>query len=255
MPRPTLSVTIIAKNEAHNIEECLASVQWADELIVVDSGSTDGTVAIAARMGAKVTTTPDWPGFGAQKNRALMQATGDWILSIDADERVTPALAHELRQAIQTKGNKAFSSPRLTYFMGQPVRHCGWYPDTSPRMFRRGRGRFSDHLVHEHLILDDPITELRSDLLHNSYRSMADVDKKVREYGHAGAKQLAKMGKRVAAPTPYIKSGWAWIRTFVVRAGFLDGKTGLAIAKMNARTTYLKYSWARTSDAASLHPR
>jgi glycosyltransferase involved in cell wall biosynthesis len=251
MPRPTLSVTIIAKNEAHNIEDCLASVQWADELIVVDSGSIDGTVDIARRMGAKVISTPDWPGFGAQKNRALSQATCDWVLSIDADERVTPALAQEMRQAIQTSAPQAFSSPRLTYFLGQPVRHCGWYPDTSPRLFRRGRGRFSSHLVHEHLILDDPVSPLRHDLLHNSYRNMADVDKKVMDYGQAGAKQLAQSGKRVAAPTPYIKGGWAWVRTFVIRAGFLDGQAGMAIAKMNARTTFLKYSLARQTGLQS----
>jgi glycosyltransferase involved in cell wall biosynthesis len=249
MPRPTVSVTIIAKNEAHNLRECLASVKWADELIVVDSGSTDGTCDIARKMGARVISTPDWPGFGAQKNRALAQATSDWVLSIDADERVTPALANEIRQAVQTAGQQAFSSPRLTYFLGQPVRHCGWYPDDSPRLFRRGRGRFSDHLVHEHIILDDPVTRLRSDLLHHSYRSMADVDKKVQDYGRAGSRQLIKAGKQVAAPTPYIKSGWAWVRTYLIRAGFLDGMAGLAIARMNARTTFLKYSLARHPQA------
>jgi glycosyltransferase involved in cell wall biosynthesis len=245
MSRPTISVTVITKNEANNIEACLASVHWADEKIVIDSGSTDATTAIAARMGARVFVTPDWPGFGAQKNRALAHATCDWVLSIDADERVTQDLAAEILRATEQGHQIAFASPRLTFFLGQPVRHCGWYPDIGPRLFQRGRARFSDALVHEQLLLDDPIKRLRSDLLHYSYVCMADVDKKVREYGLAGAQQLLRQGKWVSPITPWLKSGWAWVRTYLLRVGFLDGKAGLAIARMNARTTYLKYRLAR----------
>jgi glycosyltransferase involved in cell wall biosynthesis len=244
MSRPTLSVTIITKNEAHNIQACLASVTWADELIVVDSGSTDGTIDIARNMGAKVFHTQDWPGFGPQKNHALSHATGDWILTIDADERVTPALAEQIQAAVAERARQAYSSPRLTYFLGHPVRHCGWYPDRSPRLFQRGRGRFSDHLVHEHIILDDPVTPLEGDLLHHSYLDAEDASKKAQTYGKAGAQELIRKGKRPLRLTPYLKAGWAWFRTCILRAGWLDGRAGLAISAMNARTTFLKYHLA-----------
>ncbi|MFT3858118.1 MAG: glycosyltransferase family 2 protein [Aquabacterium sp.] len=244
MPPPTLSVTLITKNEAGNIADCIRSVQWADEIIVVDSGSTDDTIDIARQLGAKVYQTSDWPGFGIQKNRALSHATSDWILTIDADERVTPALAKEIRQAVQRNASAAYASPRLTYFAGKPVRHCGWYPDHSARLFRRGRGRFSDHLVHEHLILDDPVLRLKGDLLHYSYRDMQQARIKEDAYGRAGAQELIRKGRRPMALTPHLKGGWAWFRTFILRGGILDGRTGMAISRMNARTTFLKYQLA-----------
>jgi glycosyltransferase involved in cell wall biosynthesis len=246
----TLSVAIIAKNESANLRDCLASVQWANELIVVDSGSTDDTVAIARSMGARVIQTLDWPGFGPQKNRALAEAACEWVLTIDADERVTPALQTALQAAMCTGGYQAFASPRLTYFLGQPVRHCGWYPDPAVRLFRRGRARFSDHLVHEGLLVDDPVQMLSADLLHFSYRTVGDVQRKVMSYGRAGAQELVKRGKRPWPTTPVLKAAWAWLRTFLFKGGFLDGLAGWRIASMNARTTYLKYSNARVLVAA-----
>lgn len=241
----TLSVAIIAKNEAHNLPDCLASVQWADEIVVVDSGSTDDTVAIATRMGARVIQTADWPGFGPQKNRALQATTCDWVLTIDADERVTPALRAAMEQAMQAGGQHAYASPRLTYFLGQPVRHCGWYPDPAVRLFRRGRARFSDHLVHEGLLVDDPVTMLEADLLHHSYQSLDDVARKIDSYGQAGARELFRKGKRPWPPTPGLKAFWAWLRTWLFKGGFLDGQAGWQIARMNARTTFMKYAGTR----------
>lgn len=241
MKRPTLTVAIITKNEILNIEECLQSIAWADEIVIVDSGSTDGTLDVARRLGAKVISTADWPGFGPQKNRALREASCDWILSIDADERVTSDLRQALEQAIASNEDAAFETPRLTHFLGKPVRHCGWYPDFGTRLFKRGAGVFSDDLVHERLIIDHPRKRLQPALLHYSYRTQDDVDKKIALYGQAGAQQLAARNKRVSAITRWVKTIWAWIRTYVIRLGVLDGTTGLQIARMNALTTYRKY--------------
>ncbi len=240
-----VSVVIITKNEAHNIDECLACVGWAKEVIVVDSGSTDRTVEIAAAHGAKVIQTPDWPGFGPQKNRALAAASCVWVLSIDADERVTPSLRQVLEEAIMRDVDVAYASPRLTYFLGKPVRHGGWYPDMGVRLFKRGRARFSDHLVHEGLMVDVPVQVLHADLLHYSYRTRDDVFKKIEAYGDAGARQLIQARRKVAWGAPELKAGWAWFRTWVIRAGWLDGRAGWDIASMNARTTLLKYRLAR----------
>ena len=171
-------------------------------------------------------------------------ATGEWILAIDADERVTPTLRAEIEAVLAQDPQLAFEMPRLTYFLGRPVRHCGWYPDHGVRLFRQGDGKYSDHLVHEALGVRLPRKKLQNPLLHFSYRSQADVEAKIQAYGQAGAKDLVRCGKKPAMVTPYMKAGWAWIRTYMIRAGFLDGSTGWAIAIMNARTTYLKYRLA-----------
>jgi glycosyltransferase involved in cell wall biosynthesis len=144
---PSLSVILITKNEAANIRECLQSVAWADEIIVLDSGSTDETCHIANELGAKVHVHADWPGFGPQKNRALGYADKDWVFSIDADERVTPELRAEIEQAMCTGKADGYYCPRLSQFCGQFVHHSGWYPDYVLRLFKRGSGKFSESLV------------------------------------------------------------------------------------------------------------
>ena len=239
--RPTVTVALITKNEAFNIKDCLRSVDWADEIVVVDSGSTDGTQEIARKAGAKVIETGDWPGFGQQKNRALQAATGDWIVSIDADERVTAELASALQECIAVNENVVYETPRLTHFMGQPVHHCGWYPDYGIRLFKRGAARFSNDLVHEHLMVDHPRKRLKPHLLHYSYRDQGDVVKKIQLYGRAGALQVHARGRQVGPVMRWVKTIWAWIRTYVFRLGILDGSAGWQIARMNALTTYLKY--------------
>jgi glycosyltransferase involved in cell wall biosynthesis len=237
---PELSVILITKNEAANIRACLESVGWADECIVVDSGSTDDTVAIARRMGAKVFEY-DWPGFGPQKNRALAHATGDWVFSIDADERVTPELRAELEQAMARGDAEGYFCPRLSQFCGSFIHHSGWYPDYVLRLFRRGKGRFSDSLVHESVQLDGRSAKLKSPLLHYSYLDRADVERKVAHYSDAAAKQMHAAGKRTSLPRAALSAGWAFMRTYIIRLGVLDGHAGCGIAVMNARTTWLKY--------------
>ncbi|MDF3036657.1 MAG: glycosyltransferase family 2 protein, partial [Paucimonas sp.] len=151
--RMKLSVVIITKNEAANIGACLASVAFADERIIVDSGSTDGTIELARQAGATVIETADWPGFGPQKNRALDAATGEWIFSIDADERVTKELQDEILMVLGNARHAAYEVPRLSSFCGRFIRHSGWYPDYIVRLFRKDSGRFSDHLVHERVLV------------------------------------------------------------------------------------------------------
>ncbi|HTH79217.1 MAG TPA: glycosyltransferase family 2 protein, partial [Ramlibacter sp.] len=166
-----LSVIVITRNEEANIAECLASVGFAGEIVVVDSASTDSTAHIAQQAGAKVVSTTDWPGFGAQKNRALDLATKTWVLSIDADERVTPQLQDEIVAAIEAAPSNfnAWDMPRRSSFCGRFMSHSGWYPDRVTRLFRRESARFSDDLVHEHVVVKGPVGHLRSDLLHATY--------------------------------------------------------------------------------------
>jgi glycosyltransferase involved in cell wall biosynthesis len=236
----SLSVILITKNEAANIRDCLQSVSWADEIIVVDSGSTDGTPQLAQEMGARV-YPHDWPGFGPQKNRALEYATKDWVFSIDADERVTPEQRAELEIAMQETTADGYFCPRLSQFCGTFIHHSGWYPDYVLRLFKRGKGRFSDSLVHESIILEGRAERLNIPLLHYSYLTMADVERKVEHYSDAAARQMFQAGKRTNWVRAVASGAWAFVRTYIVRAGILDGSAGFQIARMNMRTTFLKY--------------
>jgi glycosyltransferase involved in cell wall biosynthesis len=236
-----LSVIIITKNEAANIRACIESVAWADEIIVVDSGSTDDTVSIVREQGAKVYAHADWLGFGPQKNRALSYATCDWVFSIDADERVTPLLRRELEQAMSEAQAEGYYCPRLSQFCGQFIHHCGWYPDYVLRLFRRDAGRFSDSLVHESVRLEGKTAKLKNPLLHYSYLSQDDVERKVEQYSTAAAQQMFASGKRASWLGAISSGGWAFVRTYLLRLGVLDGAAGWRIACMNARTTYFKY--------------
>ena len=239
-----LSVIIITKNEAENIRACLESVKWADEIIVVDSGSSDATVEICRELGAKV-HVHDWPGFGMQKNRALSYATNEWVFSLDADERVTPELQAMLIKAMEDGSRDGFYIPRLSQFCGKFIRHSGWYPDYVLRLFRRTRSRFSDDMVHERVILEGTAGRLSSPLLHYSYLNEADVHRKTEQYARAGAMQMLKNGKTATIADAPLRAGWAFIRTYFLRLGILDGIAGFNVAMMNARTTYQKYQQLR----------
>ena len=236
-----LSVIIIAKNEAANIRACIDTVSWADEIIVVDSGSADDTVSIASELGAQVYVHADWPGFGQQKNRALGYATGVWVFSIDADERVSPELHSETEQAMRDADADGYYCPRLSQFCGKFIHHSGWYPDYVLRLFRRGAGRFSDSLVHESVLLTGKTAKLKNPLLHYSYLSAVDVERKVEHYSTAAAQQMFESGKCSNKFDAALRGGWAFVRTYLLRLGVLDGTAGWNIARMNGRTTYLKY--------------
>lgn len=237
-----LSVIIITKNEAVNIRACLDSVSWADEIIVVDSGSSDDTVNICRAMGAQVHITADWPGFGMQKNRALSHATGEWVLSLDADERVTPDLHSEIESALNDPhGHDAFRIPRLSSFCGRYMRHSGWYPDYVTRLFQRGAARFSDDLVHESLIVNGRVGKLRQSLLHETFHDLEELLAKINQYSTAGARMLSEKGKSATLKKAVSHAVWAFFRTYILRAGFLDGREGFMVAVSTAESTYYRY--------------
>jgi glycosyltransferase involved in cell wall biosynthesis len=248
---PKLSVIIITKNEAHNIGDCLASVAFADECIVVDSGSSDETVSLAREKGAMVEVFLDWPGFGPQKNRALALATGDWVLSIDADERVLPGLRAEIEAAIASPSFDMYSFPRLSSYCGQTMRHSGWYPDRVTRLFKRGMSRFSDDLVHESLLTSGPVGKLEQAISHESYRNLEDVLTKTNRYSSAGAAGLQRRGRRSSLGTALGHGAWAFFRTYFLRFGVLDGKLGFVLAVSIAEETYYRYLklWLLTRSA------
>lgn len=240
MSQPTISVILITKNEAALIRQALDSVAWANEIVVVDSGSTDGTVEICREYTDKVFVT-DWPGFGPQKNRALGHATGDWVLSIDADEQVTPELAQEIRAAIAVPTADAYRLPRLSSFCGRFMRHSGWWPDEVLRLFRRGKGHFSDDRVHERVIADGRVQALRGLLLHYSYRSLDQLLDKVNHYSREGALARHERGKQAGLGTAIGHGLWAFVRTYLLRRGFLDGAEGFIVAVSNAEASYYRY--------------
>ncbi len=244
LPLTSLSVIVITKNESHNIEACLLSVLFADQIVVLDSGSTDGTLEMAQKIGAQVSQNPDWQGFGVQKNRALALARSDWVLSIDADEQVTPDLMASINKAINSGEAEAYEIPRLTQFCGQWIQHCGWTPDLVLRLFKRASARFSDDLVHERLVLNNPrarIDRLSEPLLHYSYRTPADYWSKLQHYSRDWALQRHRDGKRTTMTRAALSGIAAFLRSYVFRLGFLDGALGFAVCLMQAQAAFGKY--------------
>ncbi len=238
----SLSVIIITKNEEADIRSCLESVSWADEIVVVDSASTDDTAAICREYGAKVQVVRDWPGFGPQKNRALAQATCDWVLSLDADERVTPALRLEIEAVMRERGAAdAYDIPRSSSYCGRFMRHSGWYPDYVTRLFKRGSARFSDDLVHERLLVKGNTGRLQRELLHYAFDGMEEVLRKVDQYSTAGALRMHAQGRKATLAGAVLRGLWSFVRTYFLKRGFLDGREGFMLAASNAEGTYYRY--------------
>jgi glycosyltransferase involved in cell wall biosynthesis len=237
-----LSVILITRNEEANLQECLSSVQSiADEIVVVDSSSTDRTLSIAQSFNAIISSPPDWLGFGTQKNRALDLATQDWVLSIDADERLTPELCREIQAVLSKPHADCFSIPRRSYYCGRLINHSGWNPDFVTRLFKRGTARFSNDLVHEKLLPNGNIQALKAPMLHYSVTDFSQVLHKVDRYSTDSAKQAFERGKRSSVPNALLHGVWAFIRTYFFKRGFLDGAQGLALAISNAEGSYYRY--------------
>lgn len=240
--RPTLGVAIIALNARARLAQCLQALSFADKIVVVDGGSTDGTIEIAKAHGAIVVSAPQWPGFGPQKNRAVTALDTDWILSIDTDEVVTPELAVSIGEAIAAARSNVYALDRLSNFCGRWMAHSGWRPDWVPRLFKRGTARFSDDLVHERLVFDGSAAHLAGKLLHYSFDDFETVLRKIDAYSSAGAHQRLKAGRRQAGLRTAIVHGlWAFIKTYVTKGGFLDGRMGFVLAVSNAEGAYYRY--------------
>lgn len=237
-----LSVIIITLNEAAHIGDCLDSVAFADEWIVVDSGSTDATCEIARSKGATVVQTDDWPGFGPQKNRALDLASGEWVLSIDADERVTPELAQAIQAVLEAPAHDAYEVARLSSFCGRWIRHSGWWPDPVLRLFRRGAARFSDALVHERVLPQGSTGRLDAHFLHYPYPDLESLLGKVNRYSTDGAAMMHARGRRTGVAGIIGHSVWTFIRIYILRRGFLDGPEGFILAAVGAAGSFFRYA-------------
>ena len=240
MSNTTLAVVIITKNEAINITECIKSAEFANEVIVLDSGSNDDTVGLAKKAGAKVTET-DWHGFGFQKNRAINLARSDWIFVLDADERISPELAKEILASIEKNDIMVFEVPRRSFFVSKFINHSGWQPDFTKRLFKNGVARFSEHKVHEHLVTESPCGRLTSPIIHYSYRDFETVLAKINHYSSAGAQDAKRQGKKGGLKKAIAHGLWAFIRTYFIKSGFMDGREGFMLAIANAEATYYRY--------------
>ncbi|QZX95781.1 glycosyltransferase family 2 protein [Pantoea alfalfae] len=245
--RQRLSVVMIAKNEAELLPDCLASVSWADEIIVLDSGSSDDTVEIATQAGAQVYRSDDWQGYGIQRQRAQHYATGDMILMIDADERVSPELRAAIEQVLVAPPSRTiYSLGRSNLFLGRFMRHSGWYPDRVMRLYPR-TFRYNDNLVHESLQSDGaPVVALPGDLEHLTCRDLIAFQRKQLAYAEAWATERHRRGKRCGLFSVFSHTLGAFVKTLLLRAGFLDGTQGWILAVVNAQYTFNKYSalWA-----------
>ena len=236
-----LTVTVITRNEAANIEGALQSVTWADEIVVVDSHSADETVAIAQRCGARVVVHP-WVGYSAQRNHAAEIASNDWILAIDADERVPPALAQEI-QHIMRQGPTAagYRMPRLSFYLGRWIHGTDWYPDYQLRLYDRCTGRFNGKRVHESVELDGGVpATLRHDLQHHPYRDISDHVTSIDHYTTLAAEEWYAEGRRTNLFEAALHPPAAFLRNFIVRGGFRDGTAGFLISILNSYYVFLK---------------
>jgi glycosyltransferase involved in cell wall biosynthesis len=249
-----LSVIIITKNEAQDLPRALDSVAFADEVIVLDSGSTDGTQEIARTKGARVFETDDWPGFGPQKNRALERSSQDWVLSLDADEWLEPDLANEIQELVSAPPNSkqcqaslpaAYRIRRRSIYIDRLIRFGDWRRDQVIRLFRRGRAAFSPDLVHERLVVDGPVGVLSGRMGHYSVRSVQDSKDKMWRYNQVAAERIASQG-RGGQVRGILKASFSLFRSLILKAGLLDGLRGIQLAWFNAYGTYLRYALAQS---------
>ena len=248
LPENSVSVIVIAFNEGYTLADCLESISWADEIIVVDSGSTDQTLDVARKYTDKIYIESDWQGFGIQKQRAQSYANGRWILSIDADERVTPELKEEIL-TVALADDAAYSMPILPFCFGRFIRHGGWYPAPKVRFYPRLRARYGSQQVHEKLEYEGEleIRQLHGDLLHYTYRDMEHYLIKSAHYAAAWAAQREIEGRKASLLQGAIHAATCFLRMYIFRAGFMDGKQGFLLATLSSHSTFVKYAdlWTR----------
>ncbi|MBI5970728.1 MAG: glycosyltransferase family 2 protein [Deltaproteobacteria bacterium] len=242
-----ISVTVIVLNEERNIRECLESFRWADEVIVSDSGSTDATVEICKGYGAKI-FKDEWLGFGRQKNLCAGRATNNWILNVDADERVTPGLKDEITRAIGSGDGAGYYIPRRNYFGQKWIRRCGWYPDYALRLYRKDAGRFLERGVHESVVMDGTkagsllLGYLKNPLIHKTYRDVSDYLVRMERYSTLAAEEMMKEGKTAGVLDILLRPPFTFFKMFVLKLGFLDGVAGITLSILYASYTLAKYA-------------
>jgi len=238
-----ISVAIIVQDEADRLPDAIRSVAFADEIVVLDSGSTDGTLEIAEALGAKVIRT-DWPGFVAQKNRAIAETSHPWIFALDADERVSPALARAIQDAVATAtGEAGFKVSRLSWWMGAPLRHGAWYPDRKIRLFRRDQGRWQGTEPHDLLVVAGRVGALTGDLHHHPYRNLGEHLATINRYTAVASAELRKAGVRARPWDLLTRPPLHFVYAYLLRLGFLDGVRGLCVAGLGS--VYVLLKWAR----------
>jgi len=248
--RLTISAILITKDEDKNIADCLSTLKFCDEIVIVDCGSSDRTVDIARDLGAKVHISEDWPGFGIQKQRTLDLAICDWVLSIDADERIPEGLKREIETAITDSRHCGYRLNRLSWFLGQPMRHGGWYPDRIVRLARREKAHFTPDVVHEALLVEGEIGQLHEPIIHYSYRTIDDVMRKMHQYALASAESRRRDGRAGGLPVAITRSSFSFFNAYVLRAGLLDGARGFVAAVAKAQETFWRYlatGWEKPS--------
>jgi len=245
--RPSISAVLIVKNESDKLGACLDSLSWADECLVLDSGSDDGTLALAQARGARVETRTDWQGFGEQRRRAEALARGDWVFMVDADERVTPRLQASILAAVQA-GPAIWEVNRLPRFLGRDIRHCGLHPDWVPRLYPRGQAAYDQTRVHEKLRNPQglPVRRLEGLLLHPSLDGVVHQMRKSAHYAEEWARERAALGRRAGLVQALGHAGFCFVRMYLLRRGFLDGPQGLLLALLQSQATFAKYAqlWA-----------
>ena len=240
---PSISAVLIVKNEEKKLGDCLRSLDWVDEIIVLDSGSTDHTLEIAEKFSAKIIVSNDWQGFGVQRERAAGYASCDWIFMIDADERVTPELQQSIQQAVQL-GDAIWQVNRLCWCFGRYIKHSGMHPDWVPRLYPRGQAHYDGTRVHERLVNTHQLPEkkLSGYLLHQVYDSIRHQQQKSAHYAEEWALQRFQAGKKTSLTSAVLHALACFIRMYIVRGGFLDGKQGLLLALLLSQSTFIKYA-------------
>jgi len=233
-----LSVIIISKNEEENIRDCLLSVYWADEIVIVDSFSNDKTIEIAKEYTDKV-FQKEWMGYGRQKNLALEKATGDWVLNIDADERVTKELAQEIKEAIQKNQYDGYYIPNKAYFLGKWMRHSGWYPDYHLRLFKRGKGKFTERMVHEAVQVEGEKSYLKSTINHFTAKSLSEYLRRMDKYAKL---TIEEKGGRAGWQKIFFHPLFTFFKMYIIKRGFLDGMHGLILDLCHSYYTFSKYA-------------
>jgi glycosyltransferase involved in cell wall biosynthesis len=244
-----LTVIVITHNEELNISDCLDSVKWADEIIVVDSNSSDNTTGLAKQYTTKV-FTKEWKGYSEAKNFAIDQATNNWILSLDADERVTPELSKEINLILRNPESeyKAYEVGRRAYFLGKWIRHCGWYPGYVVRLFKRQEGRYNESRVHEKLQVNGNIGRLKNDLIHLTDRNLDHYFSKYNNYTSLAAQDLFENSRSFKITDIVFRPVLTFIKMYFLRFGFLDGIHGFVLSFLSASYVFTKYAklWERS---------